>query len=254
MLKTITLIYGGLSYFVGVAGLASIIAVMGRFMPYGYLWGEENFAMNAIFWNTLLVALWGFVHSYMARPSFKAKITKVIPEPAERATYVLVAGVMSILLTGFWMHIPGTVWIIKSGSAVYLLLGVFWFGWALTFAATFAINHFDLFGLRQVYLNFKNQPRPPLKFVKRAMYKYIRHPIQTGVMIGIWATPVMTNTQLVLTLGFTAYIFIGLWFEERDLIREHGQDYLDYKQEAGKLLPKFGKKNSGNKQDNYAAQ
>ena len=240
MSRTIILIYGVLSYFIGVAGLLSIIAVLGRFVPYGYLWGGETIAVNAIAWNFALVAIWGFFHSYMARPSFKAKLTKFIPEPADRPTYVLVAGITSLLMTGLWINIPGVIWTAEGSLIIYALLGVFWFGWAFTFASTFAINHFDLFGLRQVYIHFREQPRPPLTFVKRAMYKYIRHPIQTGVMIGIWATPLMTNTQIILSLRFTAYIFTGLWFEERDLIREHGEDYLAYKKEAGMLVPKIG--------------
>lgn len=240
MSKLVILIYGIVSYFIGVAGLASIIAVLAGLMPFGYLWGENPVALNPIVWNAALVALWGLIHSYMARPHFKAVLTQIIPEPAERATYILVAGITSIVLSGYWMIAPGNVWSIDASWARYLLWGVFWFGWAFLLAATFAINHFDLFGLRQVYMNFKNQPRPPLTFVKRAMYKYIRHPIQTGVLIGIWATPVMTKTQIILSIGFTVYIFVGLWFEERDLIKAHGADYVAYKSEAGKVLPRFG--------------
>ncbi len=241
MSKLLILLYGVIAYFIGVAGLASIIAVLAGFIPFGYLWGEDIVSFNAIGWDIMLVAVWGIIHSCMARPGFKAKLTKLIPEPAERATYILVAGVTSIVLTGYWMVVPGQVWHIDSSWAAYLLLGLFWFGWAFLLASTFAINHFDLFGLRQVYLNFKNQPRPPLNFVKRAMYKYIRHPIQTGVLIGVWATPLMTTTQVILSLGFSAYIFVGLWFEERDLIKEHGSDYEAYKSETGKVLPKFGR-------------
>lgn len=241
MSKLVILIYGLISYFIGVAGLASIIAVLAGLMPFGYLWGENTIAFNPVIWNVVLVALWGIIHSYMARPRFKAILTKIIPEPAERATYILFAGMTSIVLSGYWMITPGNVWSIDASWARYLLWGVFWFGWAFLLAATFAINHFDLFGLRQVYMNFKNQPRAPLTFVKRAMYKYIRHPIQTGVLIGIWATPLMTKTQIILSIGFTAYIFVGLWFEERDLIKAHGSDYVAYKSEAGKILPRFGR-------------
>lgn len=122
---------------------------------------------------------------------------------------------------------------------VIALWSLFCFSWVFLLGATFAINHFDLFGLRQVFLYYKQQPRPPINFVKRAMYAYIRHPIQTGVLIGVWATPRMTVTQLILSIGFTVYIFIGLWFEERDLLAEHGDTYLQYKQETGKLLPKL---------------
>ena len=240
MSRTLILIYGVISYFIGVAGLASIIAVFGRFMPFGYLWSEQTIALNPIVWNAILVTLWGIIHSGMARPGFKAQLTKLIPEPAERATYILVSGLTSILLTGYWMLVPGEIWNLEGNLAVYSLLALFWFGWAFLLASSCAINHFDLFGLRQVYMNFKNQPRPPLNFVKRAMYKYIRHPIQTGVLIGIWATPLMTATQLTLSIGFTVYIFAGLWFEERDLIREHGAEYMAYKNEAGGVIPKFG--------------
>lgn len=240
MSRPIILTYGVISYFIGVAGLASIIATLFGILPFGYLWTETPPAFNAIIWNLMLVAIWGVIHSYMARPSFKAAITKIIPESAERSTYVLIAGITSIALTGYWMIIPGTIWSVDAVWASYLIWGVFWFGWAFLLAATFAINHFDLFGLRQVYLNFKNQPRPPLKFVKRAMYKYIRHPIQTGVLIGVWATPVMTKTQIILSIGFTVYIFVGLWFEERDLIKEHGADYEAYRNVTGKVLPKIG--------------
>lgn len=241
MSKSLILVYGVIAYCLGVAGLASIIAVLAGLMPYGYLWGEAGIGVHPVVWNVALVALWGLIHSGMARPGFKVWLTRLIPEPAERATYILVSGLTSIILTGYWMNVPGLVWQIEVNSIAYLLWALFWFGWAFLLAASFAINHFDLFGLRQVYLNFKNQPRPPLPFVKRAMYKYIRHPIQTGILIGIWATPVMTMTQIVLSIGFTAYIFIGLWFEERDLIAEHGASYEAYRKETGKVLPRFGR-------------
>jgi len=241
MLKLSILVYGVISYFIGVAGLASIIAVLAGFLPFGFLWGDQTVSVNVLAWNLVLIALWGIIHSGMARPGFKAQLIKLIPEPAERATYILVSGLTSIVLTGYWMQVPGEIWNIQGNLAAYSLLALFWFGWVFLLASSFAINHFDLFGLRQVYLAFKNQPRPPLKFVKRAMYKYIRHPIQTGVLIGIWATSVMTTTQIVLSIGFTAYIFIGLWFEERDLIKEHGPAYEAYRRETGGVLPKFGR-------------
>ncbi len=240
MFRTLILVYGVVSYFIGVAGLACIIAALAGFLPYGFwLQGAESLP-GPIVWNVLLVTIWGIIHSLMARPGFKSGLTKFIPEAAERATYVLVAGITSAALIGFWQNVPGQVWLIESGGLAYAIWAIFALGWVFLLAATFAINHFDLFGLRQVFMNFRQQPRPPLSFVKRAMYKYVRHPIQTGVLIGIWATPSMTITQIVLSIGFTLYIFIGLWFEERDLIAEHGEAYLQYRREAGKLFPKFG--------------
>jgi protein-S-isoprenylcysteine O-methyltransferase Ste14 len=195
--------------------------------------------MNPIVWNLLLVGAWGVIHTITARAGFKSVLTKVIPEPAERPTYVLIAGLTSVALVGFWLHVPGQLWLVESAIGVYALWALFVCGWVFLLAATFAINHFDLFGLRQVYLHYNELPRPQIAFVKRAMYQYIRHPIQTGVLIGVWATPSMTMTQVVLSVGFTIYIFVGLWFEERDLIKAHGDDYLQYCNEAGKLLPKF---------------
>ncbi len=240
-MKTLILIYGIVSYFAGVAGLVCIIAALAGLIPYGFWMDGSQPWLQPIVWNVLLVGLWGAIHTYMARPSFKSVVTKFIPEAAERASYILVAGVTSAALIGFWQNIPGQVWRIEPGGLAYAIWAVFFFGWAFLLAATFAINHFDLFGLRQVFLNFKGQPRPPLQFVKRAMYRYIRHPIQTGVLIGIWATPSMSMTQIVLSICFTAYIFVGLWFEERDLVREHGDEYLQYRHEAGKLFPKLGR-------------
>jgi protein-S-isoprenylcysteine O-methyltransferase Ste14 len=233
-------VYGIVCYFVGVAGLLAIIASLAQLLPFGYLWDGGEAPISPIVWNVFLVAAWGLIHSGMARPGFKAWITQIIPVAAERPTYVLVSGVTSIILTGYWMTVPGQVWQIEQGTLAFLLWAVFAFGWVFLLASTFAINHFDLFGLRQVFLNFKQQPNPPVPFVKRAMYRYIRHPIQTGVLIGVWATPSMTMTQLILSLGFSAYIFIGLWFEERDLIAEHGDSYRAYRKEAGKVLPRFG--------------
>jgi len=241
MTRTLVLVYGIISYFVGVAGLVCIIAALAGFIPYGFGLKGEVFPIDPVVWNLLLVAIWGGIHTLMARSGFKASLTKLIPEAAERATYILVAGLTSVALIAYWQNIPGQVWHIDSGGLAYGIWAIFVFGWAFLLAATFAINHFDLFGLRQVFLNFKGQPRPPLNFVKRAMYKYIRHPIQTGVLIGVWATPSMTMTQIVLSVGFTAYIFVGLWFEERDLIKEHGDDYLTYRQEAGYLFPRLGR-------------
>lgn len=243
MTKTFILLYGVASYFLGVIGLACIIFALARFLPYGFMLGEIGqvtpSSIEHIVWNGALVVIWGFTHTLMARPKFKQVLTKVIPDAAERSTYILMAGLTSIALIGLWKTIPGQIWHFESSGIVYLLWAIFAFGWIFLLGATFAINHFDLFGLRQVFLNFKNRPRQPLKFTKRAMYKYIRHPIQTGVLIGIWATPSMTATQIILSIGFTVYIFVGLWFEERDLITEHGEAYRQYRTEAGKVLPKL---------------
>lgn len=238
--RTCILLYGVVSYFVGVAGLACIILALGQLIPFGFLVRVIEF--NPIAINIALVTAWGAIHSIMARESFKRWLTRFIPEPAERPTYILIAGIASMLLIGLWQPVPGILWSVTSPALTITLWSMFALGWVYLLAATFAINHFDLFGLRQVYLNFKNQPRPPIEFVKRAMYSFSRHPIQTGVLIGAWVTPLMTGTQLVLSVGFTVYIFIGLWFEERDLVKNIGERYVAYRKEAGMFLPRFRKR------------
>ncbi|MFT5611922.1 MAG: protein-S-isoprenylcysteine O-methyltransferase Ste14 [Arenicella sp.] len=239
MSRLIVLLYGVVSYLIGVIGLVAIIVVLAGFMSWGFLHDGSYGSSQPIVWNSLLVLIWAVLHTGMARPSFKAMLTKLIPESAERPTYVLVAGLTSVALVGYWALVPGQVWHVEAGWGVVLLWGLFGFGWVFLLASTFAINHFDLFGLRQVYLNYKKMPATPVQFVKRAMYQYVRHPIQTGVLIGVWATPLMTTTQLVLSIGFTVYILVGLWFEERDLIAEHGDEYTKYRDQVGKLFPKI---------------
>lgn len=238
--RIVVLLYGLLSYVVGVAGLGCIILALAKLIPFGFLSDQD--AAFPVPWNLVLVLLWGLSHSIMARKSFKDWIGKIIPVAAERSTYVLVAGVASILLIGLWQAVPGVVWSVTTPLGVSLVWALFGFGWLYLLASSFAINHFDLFGLRQVYMHFLDKPLPPLEFVKTAMYRTTRHPIQTGVLIGIWVTPEMTATQIVLSIGFTVYIFVGLWFEERDLVDAIGEPYEQYKRETGKVFPKiFGR-------------
>nr|XP_061811809.1 methanethiol S-methyltransferase-like [Nerophis lumbriciformis] len=205
------LLYGIVSYMVGVAGLACLILAIVQLTPFGFL--DTSPGIDPIVWNLALVALWGFFHTAMARQSFKNRLTRFIPEPAERPTYVL--------------NLPGVLWSTSNAIVSAVIWSINAFGWIYLLAA--------------LYLNFENQPRPPLVFTKRAMYRFTRHPIQTGVLIGIWALPTMTTTQLVLSIGFTLYIFVGLWFEEKDLVKEIGEPYQQYRRETGKLLPRLFK-------------
>ena len=231
------LLYGVICYFIGVIGLVAIIGLASGLMPLAQFALTET--ISPIIINFLLVVIWGTVHSGMARESFKMLIIRFIPEPAERPTYVLIAGVTSVLMVGLWQEVPGVIWSATDPILVTFLWVMFCFGWLYLLVATFAINHFDLFGLRQVYLHFRDQPRPPLSFIKGGMYKFSRHPIQAGVLIGVWFIPTLTATHLILSIGFTVYIFIGLWLEEKDLIRDIGEPYKQYRNEAGMFLPKI---------------
>ena len=237
MSRSLILVYGIVSYVIGVSGLACIIIALATLIPFGFLSADQ--VSTPIIWNVVLVGVWGLVHTIMARDSFKRLLTRLVPEAAERPTYVLVAGITSILLVGLWQTVPGVIWSVTNPKAAALIWTIFAFGWIYLLASTFAINHFDLFGLRQVYLNFKSQIPPPIQFTKRAMYRFTRHPIQTGVLIGIWAIPEMTATHIILSVGFTVYILVGLWFEEKDLIKDIGEPYEQYRHETGKLFPKF---------------
>ena len=196
---------------------------------------------TALLIDFLLITLFALQHSIMARESFKKRILQIIPEPIERAVYTLASGITFLLICYFFQPIDGMVWSFEGGFLEILLWIGFAFGWGLSLCATFIIDHFELFGLKQPYQFLKNRTKLELEFREKSLYKIVRHPIQLGVILGLWLTPKMNFGHLFLSLLFTIYIFIGLYFEERSLAREFGQTYLDYKKRVGMLFPKFGK-------------
>jgi protein-S-isoprenylcysteine O-methyltransferase Ste14 len=187
--------------------------------------------------NLTLVLLFGLQHSIMARPSFKKWWTQKIPVAAERSTYVLFSAMALATLLYFWQPMQITIWSVNNIKLKYLIWTLFGCGWIYFVLASFAINHFDLFGLRQVFLYWKGETPTELPFNKRWMYNFNRHPIQTGILIGIWATPYMQLSHLFLSTTFTVYILIGIALEERDLIRIYGEQYQRYRNEVGGLFP-----------------
>ena len=191
----------------------------------------------ALLIDLALLGAFAVQHSLMARPAFKEWWTRIVPRPVERSTYVLFSSLLLLLLYWQWQPIPGTVWQVESAWGRALCLALFGLGWVTVVSATFMINHFDLFGLRQVYLRLKNEPYTPLPFVQFALYRFVRHPIMLGFLIAFWATPVMSAGHLLFAGATTAYIFIGIWLEERDLRRSIGAPYERYRQEAAMILP-----------------
>lgn len=189
-----------------------------------------------------LIVLFGLQHSGMARRGFKRFITRFLPEVSERSTYVLLSGTTFIFLCLFYQPIDGYLWYVEEGMLYWFLQIGFIVGWTLSVYASFIINHFELFGLEQIYLHLRGKEAKPVVFKERQLYKYIRHPIQLGVLLGMWLTPVMSYGHLVLAVGFTVYIFIGLYFEEKDLVRELGKSYADYKERVGMMIPFIGRK------------
>jgi protein-S-isoprenylcysteine O-methyltransferase Ste14 len=191
---------------------------------------------EALLTNLALLGLFAVQHSVMARPAFKRWWTRIIPEAAERSTYTLLSSLALIAMFAFWQPIGGLVWNVTSPLGQAVLYGMFAFGWLLVLVSTFLINHFDLFGLRQVWLHLLGKPYTRLPFKTPALYRYVRHPLYVGWFFAFWATPTMTATHLVFAIATTAYILIAIQFEERDLLVAHAE-YSDYRKRVPMLIP-----------------
>ena len=245
MKRVLFFIYGVVSYGLGVATLLYLIAFMGDFSlaPKTIDGAATSTLWQSILINVMLIILFGMQHSVMARPWFKKQWTRMVPETIERSTYVLFTFLALGTLMYFWQPLGGQIWTIESGSILYsVMYTLFFAGWAMLLLATFLINHFDLFGLRQVWLNMVKKPYTKLVFKERAFYKSVRHPIYSGLLLGFWCTPNMTASHLFLTGLWTVYIFYAIGLEERDLINQWGDKYKEYMSRTGKVFPKFKKK------------
>lgn len=233
------LAYGVSAYAIGVAALVAVILLMlGVWRFTGGPHGQLSFAA-ALALDFLLLVAFAVQHSVMARPSFKARWTRIIPASAERSTYLVATGLALAPLLALWQPMPTVVWSVDAPMLRWLLLVVAFVGWAYLLAATFAIDHFELFGLRQSYQAFRGQPLAPAPFQARWMYRFDRHPIMTGILIGIWVTPVMTLDHLLFAAGMTVYVWIGVHFEERSLLRQWGPLYEEYRERVGTVVPTF---------------
>jgi protein-S-isoprenylcysteine O-methyltransferase Ste14 len=191
----------------------------------------------ALLINIGLLGLFGIQHSVMARPAFKRWWTQFVPKPLERSTYVLMSSLCLIALFYFWQPLGITIWHVQDPVGQAILYSLFAFGWLLVLVATFLINHFDLFGLRQVYLYLLGKDYTPLKFATPGPYKVVRHTLYVGWIFAFWATPTMTATHLVFALITAAYIVVAIQLEERDLIAIHGEDYVNYRHRVPMLIP-----------------
>ena len=220
-----------------MAAIAWLVASLAGLLPLGAAPLQLDSSAGALGLNATLVLLFGLQHSLMARRRFKEWWTRLIPPAAERSTYVLAAALALGLALWLWQPLDLMIWRVSDPAARVALWGLFAFGWLYLVAATYVTDHYDLFGLRQAWLHLRGRQYTPVPFVRKWMYRYSRHPMMLGILIGIWATPEMSAGHLALALGLSVYIAIGVMLEERELSGHFGEPYRRYRREVGALLP-----------------
>ena len=239
IMKSIAFIYGVIAYLFFLFAFLYAIGFVGNFIvPKSIDSGTETTFWQAILVNILLLSVFAIQHSVMARPAFKKWFTKIISPAIERSTFVLLTSLALLLIYWKWQPLTTVVWEVENEIFAMLLLGVYFIGWLIVFFSTFMINHFELFGLKQIYDNLKNKPSQSPAFQKNYLYKIVRHPIMLGFIIAFWATPLMTVGHLLFTVITTLYIIVAVkYLEEKDLRDYIGKDYEEYQKKVPMLIP-----------------
>jgi protein-S-isoprenylcysteine O-methyltransferase Ste14 len=239
MKKSIAFIYGLIAYLIFLIAFLYAVGFVGNFIvPKSIDSGTETNFLHALLVNALVLSLFVIQHSIMARPAFKKWFTSIISPAIERSTFVLLTSLILLLIFWQWQPLTTVVWKVENETVAIILTGVFFFGWLVVFLSTFMINHFELFGLKQIFDNLKNkQPQPHVLQVK-FFYKIVRHPIMLGFIIAFWATPLMTVGHLIFAIGTTIYIILSVKFlEEKDLRNYIGKEYEEYQKKVPMLIP-----------------
>lgn len=230
-------VYGTLSYLTCLATFLYLAGFIGNFgVPKSMDSSAEGPWPTALLIDLALLLIFALQHSVMARPAFKRMVARVIPPAAERSTYVMASSLALILLFWKWRPLGGTIWTVPSSVGALVLYAGYALGWALLLLATFVINHFDLFGLRQIWLNLQGRPQSALIFKTPWLYRMVRHPLYIGWITLFWSTPVMTVTHLFFAVMTTLYIFAAIQIEERDLMAKH-PEYIDYRRQVPMIVP-----------------
>ncbi len=236
--RGLVLAYGVGAYLAFFTTITYTIGFVGNWIvPKSIDTGGAHALAPAITINAALLMLFAVQHTIMARPAFKRWWTRFVPESIERSTFVLAACACLGLLFWQWQSLPEVVWDVELPVLRYGLMGLLLAGFGIVFASSFMVNHFDLFGLRQVWLRYRGREYEPIGFRVVGLYRLVRHPLMLGFLIAFWATPTMTQGHLLVSVLVTAYIFVGLWFEERTLIGELGEHYRQYKRHVPSVIP-----------------
>ena len=235
----LSLIYGVSVYLFFLGTFTYAIGFIGGvYVPKSIDSGAAAPLAQALVVDVALLGVFAVQHSVMARRGFKRWWTRIVPQAVERSTYVLAATVALALLLWQWRPIAEPVlWRVESAAAAKSLWAVYWLGWMVLLVSTFLINHFELFGLRQVLARIRGRQMPEAQFRTPFFYRYVRHPIYLGFVLAFWAAPVMSAGHLLFAAGATGYILVGIWFEERDLVAQFGDTYRRYRAQVGMLLP-----------------
>lgn len=231
-------LYGIVSYIIFLVVFLYAVGFIGNFVvPKSIDSGFQGGAENILIVNILLLALFAIQHSVMARQGFKKWWTKFISPKIERSTYVLLSSIVLILLFYYWRPMPDVMWNTGNSVLTPVLWILYFLGWFIVLSGTFLINHFNLFGLQQVYFALKKQELQHPRFVTPFYYKFVRHPLMLGFIIAFWATPVMTAGHLLFAIATTGYVLIAIQLEEQDLVRFHGEEYKRYQREVSQIIP-----------------